>query len=493
LPPTSLQGLPREFGGDLPTYLDDSAALRFWGRVMLMSHTRPAPIRQLDLPNGLPLTQYAFPNGLSLYVVENHTAPVFTYETWFKVGSKDEKLDPALKATGLAHLFEHMMFRGTKKFPDGQFDEVLARNGVDDENATTWLDRTNYYQSLPNDKLELAVQLESDRMVNLALDSKLLETEKGAVLGEYRMGLDDPDMVSYDKLYEAAFLVHPYRYTTIGTEEEIKSFTVEMANYFYRKYYAPNNATILVVGDVDPSQVYDLIEKNYGSIAAHPIEFQEAPPEPEQKEARSAEFHHPQLSQIRVLFGYPTVPVSDPDFAPLWLVISALTYGQGAILEEDWVNSGVAISSYGDLNQFKDPGLLILMADLQSDHESEEGIQELETILNKVFTKLGTLEFAQEVIERSRNQLLLSIYQQCEDNASLASLMGEYISSVGDPTFAFELLKRVESATPQDLIRVVKKYLQPHRRTRVIGYPQETKDGAKEDAKEDAEEVEAKS
>jgi zinc protease len=452
-----------------------------------MSPTRPAPLRQLDLPNGLPLTQFALPNGLQLYVVENHAAPVFTYETWFKVGSKDEKLDPQLKATGLAHLFEHMMFRGTKNFPDGQFDEVLARSGVDDENATTWLDRTNYYQSLPNNKLELVVELESDRMINLALDSKLLETEKGAVLGEYRMGLDDPDMVSYDKLYETAYQVHPYRYTTIGTEEEIKSFTVDMANYFYRKYYAPNNATIIVVGDVDPAQVYELVKKYYGSIASHPIEFQEAPAEPEQKEGRSSEFHHPQLSQVRVLFGYSTVPVSHLDFAPLWLILSAMTYGQGAILEEEWVNSGVAISCYGDLNQFRDPGLFILMADLQSDHESEEGIQKLETILNQVVTKLGTLEFAQEVIERARNQLLLSIYQQCEDNASLASLMGEFISSVGDPTFAFELLSRVERTSMDDLMRVAKKYFQPHRRTRVVGYPQENPKEASEEVSKESE------
>jgi zinc protease len=447
-----------------------------------MSQPRPAPLRQLDLPNGLPLTQFALSNGLQLYVVENRAAPVFTYETWFKVGSKDEKLDPALKATGLAHLFEHMMFRGTKKFPDGQFDEVLARSGVDDENATTWLDRTNYYQSLPNNKLELVIELESDRMVNLALDEKLLETEKGAVLGEYRMGLDDPDMVSYDKLYEAAYQVHPYRYTTIGTEEEIKSFTVEMANYFYRKYYAPNNATIIVVGDVDPAQVYELVEKHYDSIASHPIEFQEAPAEPEQKETRFSEFHHPQLSQVRVLFGYSTVPVSHLDFAPLWLILSAMTYGQGAILEEEWVNSGVAISCYGDLNQFRDPGLFILMADLQSDHESEEGIQKLETILNQVFSKLGTSEFAQEVIERARNQLLLSIYQQCEDNASLASLMGEFISSVGDPTFAFELLKRVERTSVEDLMRVAKQYFQPHLCTRVVGHPQEETEESKEEA-----------
>jgi zinc protease len=424
------------------------------------------------LPNGLPMTSFVLPNGLKLYVVENHTAPVFTFETWFNVGSKDEKLDPGLKVTGLAHLFEHMMFRGTKKYPDGRFDEVLARSGVDDENATTWLDRTNYYQSLPADKLELVMELESDRMVNLAIDAKLLETEKGAVLGELRMGLDDPDTVTYDHLYETAYEVHPYRYTTIGSEEEIKSFTVENAMYFYRKYYAPNNATLIIVGDVDPEKTFELVKKYYGAFEPHPIDVIKAPVEPVQKTPREKRFEHPQLSQPRVLFSYPSVAVTHEDFAPLWVLMSALTYGQGAILEDRWVNQGIAISAYGDINQFAEPGLFILMADLQIEGEkaTDEEIAAPEKILTEVLKELEK-SFPESTLTRARNQLLLSIYQQCEDNASLASFMGEFLASSGDPLFAFELLKRLEKVKAEDVSRVIKTYFRPERLTRIIGSP----------------------
>jgi zinc protease len=429
-------------------------------------------VQKIVLPNGFPMSSYVLPNGLKLHVVENHTAPVFTFETWFNVGSKDEKMDPGLKVTGLAHLFEHMMFRGTKKYPDGRFDEVLARNGVDDGNATTWLDRTNYYQSLPADRLELVMELESDRMANLAIDAKLLETEKGAVLGELRMGLDDPDTVTYDNLYETAFQVHPYRFTTIGSEEEIKSFTVENAMYFYRKYYAPNNATLIIVGDVDPGKTHELVKKYYGAYAAHPIDPNPAPAEPVQKSVREKRFQHPQLSQPRVLLAYPSVAVTHKDFAPLWVLMSALTYGQGAILEDRWVNRGIAISAYGDINQFAEPGLFILMADLQIEGEqaSAEEIAEPEKILVQVLKELEK-SFPESVLARARNQLLLSIYQQCEDNASLASFMGEFLASSGDPLFAFELLKRLESVQASDVSRVIGTYFRPERLTRIVGSP----------------------
>jgi zinc protease len=422
------------------------------------------------LPNGFPLSRFELSNGLKLFVIENHSAPVLTYETWFNVGSQHEKQDPALGVTGLAHLFEHMMFRGTRQYPDGRFDEILARNGADDENATTWLDRTNYYQSVPSDKLELIVSLESDRMTNLALDQKLLETEKGAVLGELRMGLDDPDTISYDTLYDTAFIHHPYRHTTIGTEAEIKSFTVEQANYFYRKYYAPNNATLLIVGDVEPLAALELVEKYYGAIKAHALHELKAAPEPEQTSAREREFVHPQLSQTRVIFAYPVVGVTHPDFAALWVLMSVLTYGQGALLEEAWVNQGIAISAYGDLNQFRDPGLFILMADLLAEKDEEQALNSAEKALNEVFVHLSG-KITPNELTRAKSQLLLLMYQQCEDNASLASFMGEFISSAGDPLFSFELLSRVEKVQAKDLARIIPIYFKKQRQTRIVGRP----------------------
>jgi len=419
-----------------------------------------------NLPNGLPVTQFQLPNGLKLYVVENHSAPVFTYQTWFNVGAKDEKLDPRLNATGLAHLFEHMMFRGTLNHPDGEFDDILTRNGVSDENATTWLDRTNYYQSLPSEKLELAIQLESDRMVNLIINEELLDTERGAVLGEYRMGLDDADSVAYDKLYENAFSVHPYHFTTIGTEAEIQGFNKADADYFYRKYYSPNNAVILVVGDVVPAHVRDLVEKYYGAYAAQTIDRVPAPVEPAQKSERFVEFTHVQLTTSKLLLGYHTPEARHADQAALWVLQSMMTTGEGSVLNMLWVNEGLATSVGGSVNTFRDPGLFVISADLQEGKDASELVVTMDR-------KLGELAASpiEDEVERAKNQLLLQTYAQWMDNSSLASFMGEYISSADDPFFAFELVDAVEKVTPQDVQSMIRKYMMTSSRTVVVGKP----------------------
>ncbi len=425
------------------------------------------PVRQLLLPNGLPFTQYVLTNGLTIYVIENHSAPVFTYETWFKVGSKDEKLDPKINSTGLAHLFEHMMFRGTPRYPDGKFDEVLAENGVNDENATTWVDRTNYYESLPSSQLALAMELESDRMANLALDQTLLDTERSAVVGELKMDLDDPDSVAYYQLYGAAFRTHPYQYTTIGTEKEIQSFTLAQANYFYKTYYSPSNASLLVTGDVDPQIVALTVQKFYGSIPAVDVKHAVATPEPAQTAERKVAFTHPQLQQTTVTFGYHVPGVKDADFPALFVLQSAFTNGQASLLELNWVNAGMSISVTGTVNQFADPGLFIIATEIQPGTNPSDITASFDKILADIATR-----GAEGLVDRAKNQLLLQLHSQLEQNESMASFLGEYIATAGDPVFGFNLVSGIEKVTAADLVRVAAKYLVPTNRTIVVGTPQ---------------------
>jgi zinc protease len=429
-------------------------------------------VRNASLPNGLPVTQYKLSNGLQLYVVENHSSPVFTFQTWFDVGSAQEKLDPRLQRTGLAHLFEHMMFRGTLNHGDGEFDRILTINGVDDENATTWLDRTNYYESLPSDRLELVMQLESDRMANLVVDQNLLDTERGAVLGEYRMGLDDPDSVAYDKLYGTAFIKHPYHYTTIGTEQEINSFTASEAQYFYRTYYAPNNAVILIAGDIKPSDAVTLAAQYYGSLPSQPIPTAQAPAEPAQTIERTVEFTHAQLVEPKLLLGYHTPEARHPDQAALMVAESLLAEGEGALLRDTWVNAGLASTLYGSVNQLKDPGLFILGADLQESHTPLELLGALDRVLGQAAQSVTAPQ-----LDRAKNQLLLSMYRQWENNGDLTSFMGEFIASAGDPLYAFDLASAVDHVTVADVQRVIGKYLTAANRTVVIGHPQTAGDG----------------
>jgi zinc protease len=424
------------------------------------------PVNTVTLPNGLPGHQHRLANGLDVWIIENHSAPVFTYQTWFRVGSRDEKLDPDLQRTGLAHLFEHMMFRGTSSHPDGDFDRILAERGANDQNATTWLDRTNYYESLPVNALEQVMELEADRMANLALDQKLLDTERDAVLGELRMGLDDPDTVAHEKLYELAYDVHPYRFSTMGTEEEIRSFTPEDARTFYRRYYAPNNAVLLIAGDVDPAGTLRLVQKHYGGIQAQALPVLRAPVEPLQTSEKRAEITHPQLMQARLLIGYHIPETRHPDHAPLLVARSLLSLGDGALLEQAWVNAGLAVEVSGSVNQFREPGLFLLSAELQEGHAPEELIDSLERELSGFKASPDSRQ-----IERARNLLLLEIYSQWEDNSSLAAYMGEFISAAGDPMYAFELAKALEQVTASDVVRVLDRHLAPGNRTLLVARP----------------------
>ncbi len=421
------------------------------------------------LPNGLPLTQGLLPNGLGFIIIENHSAPVFHIQTWFKVGSRDEKLDPRLGRTGLAHLFEHMMFRGTATRPDGQFDKILTRNGVRGENATTWFDRTNYYQSMPSSKLDLVLELEADRMEHLALDAKLLDTEREAVLGEYRMGLDDPQAVAYDNLYSNAFKVHPYRCPVIGTEDEIQGFTVADAEYFYRKYYSPSHATVLIVGDVDPREVERLLLKHYKNYTAQDVQLVASPTEPMQTSERRVEFEHAQLSAPKLIAGWKVPGIRHSDQAALHVLVALLTLGRGSRLERAWVDARLMVDANGSVDQFRDPGLLTLGGDVQEGRTAQEALIALD---HEIAAILSTDEAALEVeVERARNQWLLSVYQSWSDNEGLAAYLGEYLASADDLMLGFERASQIERIRAAQVRDVAQRYLLPANRTVVVGRP----------------------
>jgi zinc protease len=428
------------------------------------------PTDDLVTPSPLPYIGYAYShfqltNGLKVFIVQNHASPILSFQTWFGVGSKHERLDPQIEATGLAHLFEHMMFRGTKLYPDGSFDSILFKAGATDQNATTWLDRTNYYQSVPSDQLELVIKLEADRLENLQV-AQHFETERGAVLGELNMVLDDPVSVAYEKIYAAAFDVHPYRFSTIGTEAEIKSFTAEQALQFYRKYYSPSNAVILMVGDVDPKSARDLIRTYYGKLARISIDWPKAPIDPPQMAEKKTEFRHPQLAQEKLIASYHTPGVESVDFASLAILRSILSLGDGGVLQKIWIDSGLASGLQGDLDQFKDPGLMTFMADIQPGHSESELLVALDSTIEQL--KNGRLALD---IERARNLLRLQIYSDWDDNAGLASFMGEYLMTTGDPRFGFLLCEALGRVTEADVLSAIDKYLRRENRTTLVGRP----------------------
>lgn len=412
-------------------------------------------VRTTKLPNGLQVQEYRMDNGMQILLVEDHSAPVFTYQVWFKVGSATEKMDPKLERTGLAHLFEHMMFRGTPTVPDGQFDKKLSAAGGTGMNASTWLDRTNYYESLPKEKLELIFQLESDRMANLVIDEKLFKTELGAVFGEQKMRRDKPGSVASEELWNLAFEKHPYKYSTMGTTEELNSFTVEEANYFYKTYYAPNNATLILVGDVDPGKALKLAEKYYGKYKAQEIPAREPPVEPKQTAARKKEVRHPLATSDLLAWGYHIQNSRSADMAALNILGSLLTTGNGSILEQELVQEGLANGVSAGPYSLRYPSMFLINVNMTQGKSADKAMKVVKATLERV--EKGEVSAAE--LERARNQYLLNAYGELGSPSTIGTFLGEALVSSDDYLNEFVILEATKKVTVADLQRVVTTYL----------------------------------
>ena len=231
-----------------------------------------APPRGVTLEAEAPLgrtlvRRWRLDNGLGLVCAIDDGAPIVSFQTWYRVGSRHEEVG----RTGLAHLFEHLMFSQTETLDPGEFDRLVERTGGE-SNAATWVDWTQYRLSLPAHELPLAIRLESERMQRLVLEPATVEPERDVVTNERRERVeDDVDGWLDEQLMATAFEVHPYRWPTIGWMTDIRAVTLEQIQRFYRTWYAPNNATVVVVGDVDEGALLEAIVAGYGHLppAAH--------------------------------------------------------------------------------------------------------------------------------------------------------------------------------------------------------------------------------
>jgi zinc protease len=236
---------------------------------------------------------FALDNGMQVIVVTDRRAPVVTHHGWYKVGSADS---PPGKS-GLAHFLEHLMFKGTDNLAPGQFSEIVARNGGN-ENAFTGQDYTGYYQTIAKDRLELVMEMEADRMTNLVLDDAAVLPERDVVLEERSQRVDnDPGSRLSEQISAAQFLNHPYRLPVIGWRHEMESYTREDALDFYRRWYAPNNAVLIVAGDIDAEELRPLAERYYGSIPPRDVPERVRLHEPPQQAAREVELSDPRVRQ----------------------------------------------------------------------------------------------------------------------------------------------------------------------------------------------------
>src|ERR1700753_1424096 len=249
-----------------------------------------------------PPATFTLSNGLKVVVIQDHRTPVVTEMIWYKVGSSDETPGKS----GLAHFLEHLMFKGTAKHPEGEFSKPVRRIGGE-ENAFTSTDYTGYFQSVPRDKLGSMMEFEADRMTGLILNDDNVLHERDVVLEEYKMRVaNNPEARLTEQIMAALYLNHPYGRPVIGWHHEIEKLTREDALAFYRRFYAPNNATLVIAGGVDAKDVHDIAEQTFGKVAAQPSipPRRIRPQEPQPIAARTVTFADPRVEQPKLLRYY---------------------------------------------------------------------------------------------------------------------------------------------------------------------------------------------
>lgn len=409
------------------------------------------------------IRRYVWPNGLRLILLADSSAPIFSYQTWFRVGSRNEQ--PG--RTGMAHFFEHLMFNETENLRHGQLDRMIEAAGGDN-NAATWTDWTYYRTSLPARDLELAVRIESERMQRLVLEDKQIEAEREVVTNERLERVED-DVEGFldEKLYELAFTVHPYRWPTIGWMDDIRGLSKPDIHAFYRTYYTPSSATIVLVGDVEEEAALGLIDRYYGDIPAATLPAERPQAEPEQQAERRYRFAKP-VHADRLLVGYKAPGQGHPDWPVLEFIGSLLCGGPSSRLYRRLVvETEMATSVDCATMPFRDPSLFRLGVNLTRDHRAEEALAEIDAMA----AELARTPVPARELGKIKNCVETDFWAALEDCDGRAEALGHYESTLGDFRRLFTMAEHLARIDASDIQRVAATYLDPRRRTVVIAEP----------------------
>jgi len=408
--------------------------------------------------------RFELENGLSVLTLVDRSAPVAAYMTWYRVGSRHEKKGK----TGLAHLFEHLMFNETESLKAGQFDRKLEEAGAE-TNAATWLDWTYYYESVPNDALPLTIKLEADRMAHLVLRAPQVTSEKEVVANERRFRVDDDvDGILHEILYSKAFTAHPYHWPTIGWMQDIQNFSPEDCVAFYRTFYAPNNAVICVCGDFDEARILLKIKEAYGDFARMEIPPEDTHPEPVQLEERRTEMTKPTPTD-RLVMGYHGPALGDPEHVPLSVLTEILFGGRASRLHQALViEKEIASEVRAWVSTFRDPGLYEVSAVAREGHTADEILREIDV----AFARATEEVVSGEEIARAKARLELGTLQALDTASGKAEQIGFYETVLGDPAGVVRRLDAIRRINAGDLRRAARRYFDARARTIVIAHPE---------------------
>jgi predicted Zn-dependent peptidase len=417
----------------------------------------PATTRALDLTK---VVEATLANGLRVRLMPERSTPTISYYTVFQVGSRNERVG----LTGISHLFEHMMFNGAAKYGPKQFDRVLeARGGY--SNAYTSNDVTVYFEDFTAEALETVVDLESDRMRSLRIDDDALAQEREVVKEERRLRTDNSIFgLMEEQLESLVFLAHPYRWPIIGWMEDIERITRADCERFFGTYYAPSNAVIYAVGDLDPAATLALLERSYGDIPAGPAPAPVPPGEPVQRGERRATIRFPAQAPA-LLVGWRAPPGRSPDSSALDLLHVCLAVGEASRLRRRLVQKEErAVSVTISWGWRIDPGIFFAFVELPPG----EDVGKVERILYEEIEKVARHGVTAAELARANALLRSAVLHELATHHGVAHALAQAEAIVGDWREAGRALEHYAAIGPKDVKRVAAEYLDPARRSVVV-------------------------
>jgi zinc protease len=421
-------------------------------------------------PEEYHLTGFQLENGLQVIMLKNHQVPVVAVDLWYKVGSKDE--EPG--KSGFAHLFEHMMFEGSENVGKAEHIKLLTDVGGT-VNGSTTQDRTNYWQVVPANQLELALWLEADRLRSLKINRENFENQRATVKEERRLRIDNqPYMpVIYELKDQIAYQNYAYQHSVMGSMEDLDRATLEDVTAFHNLYYRPNNAVMAVVGDFSVQQAFQLVKKYFSKIPAGaalpPVDLSETP---HQQEVRFT-FSDPFAPFPALLISQLIPERIHPAFYPLELLEKILFDGESARFYRTLVEEKqLALHAVGGQDGKFGPALFFLFAQLHP----QKKLADLEKAIYEEFEKIQSEGVREEELEKAKNKVRADFVSQQETARSLADNLCMYTTVYQQPQRIFSEIELFARVTPAEVQAAAKEYLSPARRSIIEVIPQQQTD-----------------
>jgi zinc protease len=403
--------------------------------------------------------KYTLPNGLEVILHEDHSTPIITVNTWYKVGSGDEKVG----RTGFAHLFEHIMFMGSEHVPVGMFDKELEAAGADNNGSTTE-DRTNYYENLPSNALPLALWLDADRMGFLlpTMDKAKLDLQREVVKNERRERVDNVPYGRGDEMILAAMYPksHPYSWSVIGSMADLSAASVEDVSQFFRTYYAPNNATVVIAGDFQPAEAKRLVNLYFSGIPRGPA----MPARPNVAPVRLAKdtflILEDKVQLPRAFYDWPTVKIFDKDDAALDVLAAVLASGKNSRLYKRLVyDMQVAQNVFASQQGSKLAGRF----EIDITPKPGQSLAAIDKVLQEELNKVMTEPITDRELNRVKNSVRSSFLNRLSGVLGKSEVLNTYNYMAGNPDYVQQDAARYERVTAADVQRVAKTYLGAHK------------------------------